>query len=126
MRDYQRKKVYDSERFHSLWLLLKFRNFNETQKYVNNILDNEETHKASFRLKDGRGCRHARATDSTITLPRWARFPLVVLHELAHVFTDDKHGPKFCAEYIRLVDEYLGVDDAIELMYAFDKHGVDY
>ena len=45
-----------------------------------------------------------------IKLPRWARTRAVVLHECAHGLADDKHGPRFVARYVELLDRFLGLE----------------
>lgn len=61
-----------------------------------------------------------------ITLPRWARSPWMVLHELAH-FLDPKggHGPRFVGILIGLVCRHLD-QDANQLMRLADAAGVKY
>lgn len=64
--------------------------------------------------------------DFTITLPRWARTPWVVLHELAHHLAwHDGHGPRFVGILIGLVSRHLGYD-AVELMRLADERGLHY
>src|SRR5262249_11084077 len=61
-------------------------------------------------LLDGRGSRSAWShANGVISLPRWARRKLVVLHELAHVVTwqhygldQPGHGRKFARVYLVL------------------------
>ena len=61
-----------------------------------------------------------------ITLPRWARTPWVVLHELAHHLAwHDGHGPRFVGILIGLVSRHLGYD-AVELMRLADERGLQY
>jgi putative metallohydrolase (TIGR04338 family) len=86
---------------------------------------------AEVKLRDGRGSQSAWASPSAISLPRWARRKLVVLHELAHVVTwqcygKDRpaHGRTFARVYLRLVRRVLGQEAARELRWAFLRHGV--
>jgi hypothetical protein len=60
-------------------------------------------------VHDGRGSRCARTFESRIYLPRWARNPMVVIHELAHCVTDlfdsddsQAHGPRYMKVYLSL------------------------
>ena len=59
---------------------------------------------------DGRGSANARTRSSCIYLPRWARNPVIVIHELAHCVTDlfdepdsIEHGRKFLKVYLTLL-----------------------
>jgi hypothetical protein len=66
------------------------------------------------RLADGRGCRNAlySAHKYTITLPKWARMPEVVLHETAHLITGHlfreapAHGREFVGVFMYLLSKY--------------------
>ena len=55
-----------------------------------------------IKVKDGRGRRHAGASfqDNLITLPRWARQTVIVLHEIAHTLVDDRKYPHHGAEFV--------------------------
>lgn len=65
--------------------------------------------------------------DHRITLPRWARTPWVVLHEMAHHLAawHESHGPRFVGILIGLVSRHLGYD-ALELMRLADEAGLKY
>jgi putative metallohydrolase (TIGR04338 family) len=63
-------------------------------------------------VTDGRGRRHACGSRAEIKLPRWARTRPVVLHECAHGLADDKHGPRFVARYVDLLERFLGMERA--------------
>lgn len=65
--------------------------------------------------------------DHRITLPLWARNPIVMLHELAHRLTPDDpgHGPRWVGCFIGLLCRHHG-QDANELMALCDEHGVKY
>jgi len=83
------------------------------------------------KLHDGRGSQTAWASPNVISLPRWARRKLVVLHELAHVVTwqcygKDRpaHGRTFARVYLRLVRHVLGQEAARELRWAFRRHRI--
>lgn len=55
-------------------------------------------------VRDGRGRRHAGASyeDNLITLPRWSRQTVIVLHEVAHTLVDDQKFPYHGAEFVGL------------------------
>lgn len=75
-----------------------------------------------------RGQRRALShSDHRITLPVWARNPLVMLHELAHQLTPDDpgHGPRWVGVFIGLLCRHNG-QDADELMALADEMGVRY
>lgn len=63
----------------------------------------------------------------TISLPKWARSPWVVLHEAAHRLTpdDEAHGARFVGVLIGLACRHLDLD-ADTLMRAADEAGVKY
>lgn len=63
-------------------------------------------------VTDGRGRRHACGSRAVIKLPRWARTRPVVLHECAHGLAPDKHGPRFVAVYLALLEQFMGLDRA--------------
>jgi putative metallohydrolase (TIGR04338 family) len=70
----------------------------------------------------------AYTSERRITLPRWARSPWVMLHELAHTLIsarDIPHGPRFMGVLIGLVCRHLEYD-ATELMRIADEAGVKY
>lgn len=58
-------------------------------------------------VADGRGRRRAggSALRRYITVPKWARFEKMVLHEVAHVLAPRfaHHGPDYAAVYFRLI-----------------------
>lgn len=62
---------------------------------------------------DGRGRRHACGSRAVIKLPRWARTAPIVLHECAHGLAPDRHGPRFVAAYVALLERFLGMDGAV-------------
>lgn len=74
------------------------------------------------------GQRRALAHQShRITLPRWARNPWVMLHEMAHRLTpsDEAHGARFVGVLIGLVSRHDG-RDAQYLMRLADDMDVRY
>lgn len=70
-----------------------------------------------FKVRDGRGARFARGGMRGIKLPVWARQPVVVLHETAHMIAArrglaDAHGPLFMRLFIQLLATYAGQEEA--------------
>lgn len=139
-RDSQRSKVYDAERVLQQgdqgWT------FRETQEYVNRITRTRWWKNRGgppfVLVKDGRGTTWAKAWDpyttakgedrpATINLPRWARDPIVVLHELAHLLTlatEAAHGPTYCTNYLALTKRFLGEETHRILRDSFKNHNV--
>jgi hypothetical protein len=92
-------------------------------------------------ISDGRGCKRAYTLEDTlIKLPRWARKPEVVIHEIAHALLHRRrvahdlaaHGPEFVVQYIDLLEQYAGMDRDVLLAMAGEmrvkvdeeKHGL--
>ena len=103
-RDSQRNAVYQWEE--SLWKEFGLRprdpmSLKDCQHLINKIWKKHEKTLASPPIvKDGRARRRACYERHSIKLPRWSRFPAVVLHETAHgLLRDHKnlpaHGPVF-------------------------------
>lgn len=86
------------------------------------------------QIEDGRGSRRARGGMSRLQFPRWSRYEMVVLHELAHFVTirtyghygAAAHGREYCAIYLELVEHMMGTGAAADLRDAFKAHGVKY
>ncbi len=75
------------------------------------------------RVADGDGHRYA------VHLPRWARRPVVVLHELAHVAAGPllaarAHGPQFARLWVDLVAERMGPEAAARLAGELRAEGL--
>ena len=66
------------------------------------------------QVTDGRGTRWARGSRRRVNLPRWARTPIVVLHETAHSLspTGPWHGPEFATLVIELWARYTKIPKA--------------
>jgi putative metallohydrolase (TIGR04338 family) len=140
-RDTQRKRAYRAELSvrHNAILMT----WDETQTYVDRVMRSKwmRTHHTiaaqrwrldRIALSDGR--RHAHGSRQRIVLPRWARQPLVVLHEIAHAVQDSAdtggrcawHGWAWAALYLRLVRRFLGTEWYRRLRLAFRSHRVRY
>ena len=63
-------------------------------------------------VSDGRGRRSAASFGGRIAIPRWGRTKSVILHELAHELTWERpaHGPKFCENFLALVERFMGYE----------------
>lgn len=82
-------------------------------------------------VRDGRGRRSAAGQNcghfGVIKLPRWARNPLVVLHEVAHAVQPRRtaaHGPEFARIYLDLVRRWIGPRTAVRLNTAMRRERV--
>jgi len=149
-RDSQRSKVYKAETAHSLWFdEALFDSVGDVQRWVDSIcksrwfknrfpryaLDPKSLMKYGrsadgIKVLDGRGRRRACGLRrGFIKLPIWTRTDLHILHEIAHVVTTTKvasHGREFCANYLALVRQFMGKEEANELRECFKRHKVKY
>ena len=155
-RDFQRSKVYRSERDLSAGLGEyggRVETIPEIQKWINQIVASRwmkgylsrqrnrgRKHAIghpgkSVRVTDGRGRRTACAQlngnqTAEIKMPKWSRSKLVILHELTHVYTNWRypawHGRQFCANYLEFVKRWIGKEAHSELKASFDRNKVKY
>lgn len=153
-RDTQRQKVYDAERelfTHrpmwtdiedaQRWLDEKLSSAYLRRKYGRFVkVDVTETPTTRTTTEEKRvtpitirpGYGHTRATGNPysreIQLPKWAREPIILLHETAHVLAPRVdaawHGWQFCEVYLDLVRHVMGKQTADELKAAFKRHRV--
>lgn len=135
IRDFQRSKVYKSEREDSIERGKRILNFNELRKYCEKIVSSKKFKKrfpfvTNILVKDGRGT--SRATGCKfygriiVNFPIWSRDQLIILHEIAHGVSNDKHGGQFCENYLWLTRTFMGVEAFKRLRDSFDKNGVFY
>jgi hypothetical protein len=106
MKDYQRQRVYDWEDVVVAARCPGVVPFANSQTYIDGVwLANgwERPPQAAPMPQRKDGVRIASATYGEIKLslqtPGW-----VILHELAHALTDDRHGPNFVGMYIDLLE----------------------
>ena len=145
-RDSQRSKVYKAERRMASWDKNRLETIPEVERWIRKLSKQTrlQTHfpeltRREVEVSDGRGRRSAAGNESGIWLPRWGRFKLVILHELAHVITERRlraeapyigitgwkvkqgavHGWVFCAVYLKLVHLGIGKAQADELKGHF-------
>lgn len=83
----------------------------ECEELIARVWDDYRTGTGPPRVKDGRGTTAARGSRWTINLPRWARTPRVVLHEVAHALGPEgaAHGPEFARLHLELLNRYEDV-----------------
>ena len=149
MRDSQKSKVYEAERsFHrgnyygeprSCACPERLEKYDDTFEFVQRLYRSEGAdylrtrHRVMDRpglvVKNGQGTRIARGSRAGgwVSLPKWARCPLVIAHEVAHTLSTDRHGEDYAYSYYRLtlqVDEWYGTSMALNLASAFEKRGV--
>lgn len=155
VRDSQRSKVYKAENslkdrdteFPKLYE--RFDDMGNLRNYIKQVVNSKwwQKYKApdmgekndipmrnprfdELTIRDGRGNRRATAVRlaSEITFPIWARYRLVILHELAHILQSQKpgHGRQFCRVFIDLVRRFAGKAEADALKQAFKDHKVKY
>lgn len=118
MRDNQRKACYDWE-----WKLRELYpnacrdiGLEGARQLIVRICDREQIPYPS--LGDGRG-RSAACYDPnclTIKLPRWARSPIVVCHEIAHYIIGWElgwHGPQWAWAVSELWEVYAGIPKSV-------------
>ena len=96
LRDFQRQKLY---RFEEARLQKHPFNLDLTLPECTTLA---RKYNPRIKVKDGRGRRHAGASfgENLITLPRWARQTVIVLHEIAHTLVDDRKYPHHGAEFV--------------------------
>jgi len=144
-RDSQRSKVYRSERHLSDHMKRyggRLETVPEMQAWIDEINRSRwlkgyikrHPHGIAYRpitVTDGRARRRACAElyvkRAYVKVPRWCRSKLVLLHEMAHVYTPVYvawHGPEFCACYLDFVGRWLGREAKAELKAAFIKCSV--
>ena len=125
-RDFQRKRVYD-------WEELVLRpteedlSFEQCVDLINMVWVAEGQGRWCIpTVTDGRGRRTGQFNyhTNTIKLPRYARRPYYVLHEVAHAMTPATpwrawHGPEWCRTYLRLLQTYANWADMKRSMKEF-------
>jgi len=144
LRDNQKSKVFRWERqFQEQHKIIRRGRYDYT-----NTVENEMTLKECKALADkvckhwkirerevhdGRGCRSAYSMGGYIKLPRWARQPVVVLHEMAHEIIYStlgyhnraSHGREFLGTEMYLLVKFAGYDIK-ELVRTANEAGLDF
>jgi putative metallohydrolase (TIGR04338 family) len=147
-RDTQRAKVYRAE--NAAGRGKEFETVPEIEAYLTRCFSHRWFHRhypeiTEFRVRDGRRRRNAGGRGymrvgggvCQLTMPKWSRCELVVLHELAHGITDivtdyrnakgvAPHGWEFCEIFLDLVRHYMGAAAGERLRRSFRKHRVRY
>jgi len=128
-RDSQRQKVYEWG-----WAMEKLApgckslmSMEDATAYVAKVWADYSTAQPP-RVQDGRGRRRAAGSMYGINLPKWARQPATILHELAHSLTDRIsgvhawHGPEYARNLLELYARYLKVPKREALALARKYH----
>lgn len=141
MRDSQRQKLYNAEHSTPTWKAghaEPFTDLKDVERYVKRVIrskfwDQQVNGRCHVpRIGDGRGRRSAYGNSGEVVFPRWARFPMVILHELAHTAICRTHhhsrvaahGHEFAAMFLKLVSRFMGTQVHDELKASFKAHGV--
>ena len=125
MKDYQRAKVYVWEDKYVAPWCPSIVSFAAGQQYVDGVWLASEWERPP-RVISRRATRHglAAANHGEVYLPE--RIPgWIILHELAHSLTDDKHGPNFVGMYIDLLERVEKLS-RIMTMYTLKQAGIDF
>lgn len=150
-RDSQRSKVYKSEDaiFRKSWpprdpffpeAEFRFETVEEVQAWVDGIQKSKWWAKQGYtkrkiKVHPGRASSSAFANTAKmqIRMPYdWSRRKWVILHEMAHITADllyeedQRHGRGFCSVYLKLVERWIGVEEARALRKSFVEHNVRY
>jgi putative metallohydrolase (TIGR04338 family) len=128
-RDFQKSKVYNAEE-QILWG--RHLSWQETQDYIADITRTrfwKSLGGKEIKVKDGRGTTIARGNylRKFVSLPKWARTELVILHELAHTITPPRycsHGVTYIRNYLKLVRRFMGDHTWKELKARFKTNKV--
>ena len=141
--DYQRQKVYDSERASVSKMSKKFASYEEACRFIAKVINSDwfqqhfsiRTVSVTTTLREDVSARGHRAKYnkqelSRIIIPKWGLTARLILHEIAHTLTKrvegSGHGRKFCFIYLKLVEKYMSKDAAAALEKEFKKRNVDY
>ena len=140
MRDFQRSKLYAAER-HLAERGPRLESVKDIQAFVDGLCQSRWFRNrfglVEIAVRDGRGRRNAggcgwRSMDGRggfITLPKWSRHTLFILHEITHVIIPSNlaaHGREFSKIFLQLVGRWMGDDSAKDLRAAYRRCGVKY
>lgn len=139
-RDVKKGKLYKAEQAVRKEISKKeFETVDECHKYVHNIVNSKWFRKhypncpTEVEIHDGGGMRSAygglQGGKVWMGLPKWSRYDIVILHELAHNITPDKlaaHGREFCANLLKLVKRFVGKEAHDILRQSMKDHKVPY
>ena len=129
-RDTQRSKVYGWERQFFTKPTDQEMTLSECATLANKV--SKHFKMWDVRIKDGRGTRSAYSYGGAIGLPKWARQPVVVLHEMAHEvhrkvgrYRQAVHGREFVGIHMYLLVKFGGFS-INELVKSANDSRVDF
>lgn len=138
MRDFQRKKVYDSEaQIREDFQLFVFNTDEDIQMYINSLLKRRWT-KNRFNCDPISVITASKSLTShaysfteirEVVFPLHYRDELVVLHEISHCFQpwdSCAHGVEFSAIFLQLTTKILGKEFGKEFKQCFIDNGVQF
>jgi putative metallohydrolase (TIGR04338 family) len=138
-RDTQRQKVYNAEydamvEIDLKGLVKRIEKVEEIQKFVNAICSKQWFLKRfgphKIEVENGAGKRSACGGHGSISMPRWSRQQLFILHEVTHCLQHYKnlswHGRYFAKAYLELVRFVLGKEVYTILKRQFRSHKVKF
>lgn len=132
-RDQQRSRVYAAENAAFDKSKSEGMTVEQVERFVEEVWNSRTVERMrrsiwtrAPRVHDGRGHRRAVSYGGMIAIPLWARSRWVVLHELAHELTTQEpaHGPHFVANYLTLVERFLGFEARERLGAEMRKRNV--
>lgn len=124
MSDIQRAKLFAAEE--AIWPLDSPISDEEVHELIAE-LNSVHRREIAIHLADGDG--HVKSYGGELWLPRWARRPLVILHEYAHALVSPIfpcHGAEFAARLLALVRAHIGPGIEERLRVEFDARHVHY
>ena len=129
IRDFQRKRLYQAEKFCSFWDNLKILSTEEVESLVHDIANyfNIKTPKI---LNEGHNYVYATQNVISLPYPNTKTLPYI-LHEMSHVINynsdfADHHGKYFGTTYLKVVRHFSSISDYKELKHSLNKHKVQY
>tara|TARA_Y100001951_G_scaffold104947_1_gene118764 strand:- start:2611 stop:3066 length:456 start_codon:yes stop_codon:yes gene_type:complete len=132
VRDFQRKRVYDSELSCSFWDNVSILPLEEIEQLITDISVWADIKQPTLSVQGHEDMLVAYATATEIVLP----FPITqskpfICHEMSHVINyqlgpADHHGPNFAKTYLEVVRNFIGKEAYDELKRAFDHLRVRY
>ena len=137
--DSQRQKLYNAQN-ESIKKIEqpKFDTIDEVRAYVEKIMNSpwwKKRYPDIYRLEIENGAGKTAAKGGPIrnglwmTLPRWARKPCTILHEMAHGIVPRDvaaHGREYAGVLVELVTRFMGKEAGKQLRASFAKHKVKY
>jgi len=135
VRDFQRRRVYNSELVFKQGhpLADKYQTKEEVTLFVSMVYEDEWFIRQYGRrsLPSIRFPSRGRAAYATgthlLSLPEWAWTDLIILHEISHLILDADptptatHGPEFCRIFLDCVRRFMG--DVAAIILASNMHG---